>query len=233
MSVVRQWESLAALIRDISNLQEQHQHLNERLWRSGHTVQQLTVQVNQGKANLAQSNHTVRQTQEELQQQRQYFQREQKEHDYAKKSLAHEFSVHAQTEKSLASEREMNHKLISLCNQFDLTNANMGSGVAVPEGLKLGSILEENRALKRATGEYKARIEKDKHTIDSSEATIETLKREKQDMLDALDEKEIELSTANDQLSALCQECCSDDSEDEEGVQIETALLGKRKRLGE
>ncbi len=124
----------------------------------------------------------------------------------------------------------MNHKLISLCNQFDLTNATAGS---VPEGLKLGSILEENRALKRATGEYKTRIERDKYTIDSSEAAIEMLKREKQEVLDALDEKESELSKANDQLSELCQECRSDDSEDEEGVQIETATLGKRKRLGE
>lgn len=220
-------------MRDISNLQDQHQHLNEKLWRSGHTVQQLTVQVNQVKTNLAQSNLTLRRAQENLQQQRQHLQHEQREHEYAKKSLVHEFSVHAQTEKSLASEREMNHKLINLCNQFDLTNAKMGSGVAVPEGLKLGSMLEENRALKRATGEYKARIERDKHTIDSSEASLEMLKREKQDVLYALDEKESELSKANDQLSELCQECCSDDSEDEEGVQIETATLGKRKRLGE
>ena len=220
-------------MRDISNLQEQHQQVNERLWRSGHAVQQLTVQVNQGKTNLAQSNHTLRQTQGALQQQRQYLQHEQKEHDYAKKSLAHEFSIHERTEKSLASEREMNHQLITLCNQFDLSNANMGSGLAIPEGLKLGSILEENRALKRAIEEYKARIEKDKHTIDSSKATVETLKGEKREMLYALDEKEIELSKANDQLSALCQECSSDDSEDEEGVQIETATLGKRKRLGE
>ena len=57
------------------------------------------------------------------------------------------------------------------------------------------------------------------------------LKREKQDALYALDEKEIELAKANDQLYELCREC-SDDSEDEEGVQIETATLGKRKRLG-
>lgn len=220
-------------MRDISNLQDQHQHLNEKLWRSGHAVQQLTVQVSQVKTTLAQSNLTLRRTQEELQQQRQYLQHEQKEHDYTKKSLAHEFSVHAHTEKSLASEREMNHKLISLCNQFDLKNANMGSGIAVPEGLKLGSILEENRALKTATGEYKARIERDKSTIDSSEASIEMLKREKQEVLYALDEKETELLKANDQLAELCQECCSGDSEDEQGVQIETATTSKRKRLGE
>ena len=62
---------------------------------------------------------------------------------------------------------------------------------------------------------------------------IEMLKREKQDVLDALDEKSIELSQANDQLSELCHQCCSDDSEDEEGVQIETAMVAKRKRLGE
>lgn len=220
-------------MRDISNLQDQDQHLNEKLWRNGHTIQQLTVQVNQAKTNLAQSNLTLRRAQDDLQQQRQHLHHEQREHDYAKKSLAHEFALHAQTEKSLASEREMNHKLISLCNQFDLKGANVGSGVIVPEGLKLGSLLEENRALKRATGDYKARIERDKNTIDSSDASIQMLKREKQDVLYALDEKEIELSKANDQLSELCKECCGDDSEDEEGVQIETATIGKRKRLGE
>ena len=217
-------------MRDISNLQDQHQQLNEKLWRSGRTVQQLTVQATQLKTSLAQSDRMVRQVQEELQLQRQSLQREQKEHDYAKKSLAHEFSVHAQTEKSLDSEREMSHKLISLCNQFDLTKASLASGVTVPEDLKLGSILEENSALKRATGEYKVRMEQEKH---SNEASIEMLKREKQDVLDALDEKSIELSQANDQLSELCHQCCSDDSEDEEGVQIETAMVAKRKRLGE
>ena len=217
-------------MRDISNLQDQHQQLNEKLWRSGRTVQQLTVQATQLKTSLAQSDRMVRQVQEELQLQRQSLQREQKEHDYAKKSLAHEFSVHAQTEKSLDSEREMNHKLISLYNQFDLTKASLASGVTVPEDLKLGSILEENSALKRATGEYKVRMEQEKH---SNEASIEMLKREKQDVLDALDEKSIELSQANDQLSELCHQCCSDDSEDEEGVQIETAMVAKRKRLGE
>ena len=214
-------------MRDISNLQDQNQNLKERLWHSGQTIQQLTVQVNQVTANLAQSKLTLRRAQEDLQQQRQHLQHEQREHDYAKKSLAHEFSVHAQTEKSLASEREMNVKLITLCNQFDLRNVNT---VAVPEGLKLGSLLEENRELKKTTAEYQARIERDRYTIDSSEASIEMLKREKQDVLYALDEKEIELSKANDQLSELCREC-SDDSEDEEGVQIETAILGKRKRL--
>ena len=221
------------LVRDISFLQDQHQHLSEKLWRSGHTVQQLNVQVNQVKASLAQSNLTLRRAQEDLQQQRQHLQHEQREHEYAKKSLGHEFALHAQTEKSLASERDMNHKLISLCNQFDLTNVNADFGVVVPEGLKLGSILEENRALKRATEEYKTRIERDKYTIDSSEVVIEMLKREKQEVLYALEEKEGELSKANDQLSALCQESCSDDSEDDEGVQIETAKLGKRRRLGE
>ena len=55
-----------------------------------------------------------------------------------------------------------------------------------------------------------------RHTIDSCEASIAMLKREKmRSML----------------LMKLCREC-SDDSEDEEGVQIETATLGKRKRLG-
>lgn len=217
-------------MRDISVLQDQHQHLSEKLWRSGHTVQQLHVQVNQVKTSLAQSNLTLRRAQEDLQQQRQHLQHEQREHEYAKKSLGHEFAVHAQTEKSLVSEREMNHKLISLCNQFDLTNATAGS---VPEGLKLGSILKKNRALKRAIEEYKTRIERDKYTINSSEATIKMLKREKQEVLDALDEKESELSKANDQLSKLYQKCRSDDSEDEEGVQIKTATLGKRKRLKE
>lgn len=216
-------------MRDISTLQDQHQHLNENLWRSGQTVQQLTVQVTQAKTNLAQSNLTLRRAQEELQQQRQYLQREQKEHDYAKKSLTHEFSVHAQTEKSLAFERDMNVKLVNLCNQFDLSNAKT---VAVPEGLKLGSLLEENRELKKAAVEYKARIEKDRHTIESSEASIQTLKREKQDALYALDEKELELSKANTELSEMCHEY-SDDSEYEEGIQIETTTLGKRKRLGE
>ncbi len=172
------------LVRDISFLQDQHQHLSEKLWRSGHTVQQLNVQVNQVKTSLAQSNLTLRRAQEDLQQQRQHLQHEQREHEYAKKSLGHEFAVHAQTEK-------------------------------------------------RATEEYKTRIERDKYTIDSSEAEIEMLKREKQEVLYTLEEKEGELSKANDQLSALCQECYSDDSEDEEGVQIETATLGKRKRLGE
>ena len=217
-------------MRDISNLQDQHQQLSERLWRSGRTVQQLTVQATQLKTSLAQSDRMVRQVQEELQLQRQSLQREQKEHDYAKKSLAHEFSVHAQTEKSLDFEREMNHKLISWCNQFDLTKASLASGVSIPEDLKLGSMLEENSALKRATGEYKVRMEKEKH---SNETSIEMLKREKQDVLDALDKKSIELSQANDQLSELCHQCCSDDSEDEEGVQIETAMVAKRKRLGE
>ena len=198
-------------MRDISNLQDQNHHLNEKLCRSGQTVQQLTVQVNQIKANFAQ-----------------HLQHEQREHDDTKKSLEHEICVHAQTQRCLASEREMNVKLIDLCNQFDLTNANT---VAVPDGFKLGSLLEENRELKKATAEYKARIEKDRYTIDSSEASIVMLKREKQDALYALDEKEIELAKANDQLSALCREC-SDDSEDEESVQIETATLGKRKRLG-
>ena len=215
-------------MRDISNLQDQHQHLNEKLYRSSHTSQQLTAQITQVKTNLAQSNLLLRRAQEELQQQRQYLQHDQKENNYAKESLAHEFSVHAQTEKSLASEREMNVRLINLCNQFDLTNATT---VAVPDGLELGSILEENRELKKATAEYRARIERDKHTIDSSEASIELLKREKQDMLSALGEKELELSRANNQLSDLCREC-SDDSEDEGDVQIETATLGKRKRLG-
>lgn len=144
-----------------------------------------------------------------------------------KKSLAHERSIHAQIEKSLVSEREMNVSLINLCNQFDLTKVNT---IAVPEGLKLGSLLQENRELKKATTEYKARIDRDKYTIDSSEASIQMLKREKQDVLDALDEKEMELSKANDQLCELCREC-SDDSEDE--GEIETAILGKRKRLGE
>lgn len=209
--MVRQWDSLAALMRDISNLQDQNHHLNEKLCRSGKTVQQLTVQVNQIKANFAQ-----------------HLQHEQREHDDTKKSLEHEICVHAQTQRCLASEREMNVKLIELCNQFDQTNTNT---VAVPDGFKLGSLLEENRELKKATAEYKARIEKDRYTIDSNEALIAMLKREKQDMLDALDEKEIELAKANDQLSELCREC-SDDSEDEEGVQIETATLGKRKRLG-
>ena len=198
-------------MRDISNLQDQNHHLNEKLCRSGKTVQQLTVQVNQIKANFAQ-----------------HLQHEQREHDDTKKSLEHEICVHAQTQRCLASEREMNVKLIELCNQFDQTNTNT---VAVPDGFKLGSLLEENRELKKATAEYKARIEKDRYTIDSNEALIAMLKREKQDMLDALDEKEIELAKANDQLSELCREC-SDDSEDEEGVQIETATLGKRKRLG-
>ena len=209
--MVRQWESLAALMRDISNLQDQNHHLNEKLCRSGQTVQQLTVQVNQIKANFAQ-----------------HLQHEQREHDDTKKSLEHEICVHAQTQRCLASEREMNVKLIDLCNRFDLTNANT---VTIPDGFKLGSLLEENRELKKSTAEYKARIEKDRYTIDSSEASIAMLKREKQDMLYALDEKEIELAKANDQLSELCREC-SDDSEDEESVQIETATLGKRKRLG-
>ena len=198
-------------MRDISNLQNQNHHLNEKLCRSGHTVQQLTVQVNQIKANFAQ-----------------HLQHEQREHDDTKKSLEHEICVHAQTQRCLASEREMNVKLIDLCDQFDLTNANT---VTIPDGFKLGSLLEENRELKKATAEYKARVEKDRYTIDSSEASIAMLKREKQDILYALDEKEIELAKANDQLSELCREC-SDDSEDEEGVQIETATLGKRKRLG-
>ena len=215
-------------MRDISTLHDQHRHLNEKLWRSCHTVQQLTVQVSQVKTYLAQSNITLQRAQEELQQQRQYLQHEQQEHNYAKISLAHEHSVHAQTAKSLASEREMNLRLIDLCNQFDLTNSNAD---AVPESVKLGTLLEENRELKKATGEYEARIERDKHTIESSKASIETLKREKQDVLYDLDEKEIELSNANDQLSELCRER-SDDSEDEEGFQIETATLGKRKRMG-
>ena len=215
-------------MRDISNLQDQNHHLNEKLWRSGQTVQQLTVQVKQVKANLAQSSLTLRSAQEDLQQQGQHLQYEQRQHDDTKKSLEHESCVHAQTERCLASEREMNVKLINLCNQFDLTNANT---VAVPDGLKLGSLLEENHELKTATAEYKARIEKDRYTIDSSEASIVMLKREKQDALYALDEKEIALSKANDQLSELCREC-SDESEDEEGTHIETATLGKRKRLG-
>lgn len=122
----------------------------------------------------------------------------------------------------------MNIQLINLCNQFDLINTNT---VAVPDGLKLGSLLEENRELKKATAEYKVRIEKDRYIIDSSEASIAILKREKEDALYVLDEKEIELVKANNQLSELCRKC-SDNSEDEEGIQIETAILGKRKRLG-
>ena len=209
--MVRQWESLAALVRDISSLQDQNHHLKEKLYRSGQTVQQLTVQVNQAKANLAQ-----------------HLQHEQREHNNTKKSLEHEICLHAQTERCLASEREINIQLINLYSQFDLTNTNT---VAVPDELKLGSLLEENRELKKATAEYKVRIEKDRYTIDSSEASIAMLKWEKEDTLYALDEKEIELAKANDQLSELCREC-SDDSENEEGVQIETATLGKRKRLG-
>ena len=81
----------------------------------------------------------------------------------------------------------MNVKWIDLCNQFDPTNANT---VAVPDRFKLGYLLEENRELKKASAEYKARIEKDRYTIDISEASIAMLKREKQDMLYALDEKE-------------------------------------------
>ena len=145
-----------------------------------------------------------------------------------KKSLEHEICLHAQTERCLASEREMNIQLINLRNQFDLTNTNT---VAIPDGLKLGSLLEENRELKKASAEYKARIEKDRYTIDISETSIAILKIEKQDAIYALDEKEIELAKANDQLSELRREC-SDNSEDEDGVQIETATLGKRKRLG-
>ena len=56
-------------------------------------------------------------------------------------------------------------------------------------------------------------------------------KNSTQNALFTLDEKKIALSKANDQLSELCREC-SDESEDEEGIQIETATLGKRKRLG-
>ena len=195
--MIHQWESLAALIRDIGTLQDQHQYLNEKLWRSCHTVQQLTVQVAQFKTSLAQSNHTLRQAQGDLQQQRQYLQQEQKEHNQARDSLAHEISIHTQTEKSLTSEREMNMILINLCNQFDLTKAHP---VSVPEGMKLGSFLEENRELKKASKEYKARIERDKYIIESSEASIEMLKREEQHVLDALDEKEMELSKANGSL---------------------------------
>ena len=84
--------------------------------------------------------------------------------------------------------------------------------------------------MKRAIREYKIRIEKEKH---SNEASIEMLKREKQDVLDALDKKSIELSQANNQLSKLCHQCCSDNSQDKEGVQIKTAMVAKRKRLGQ
>ena len=198
-------------MRDISNLQDQNYHLNEKLYRSGKTVQQLTVQVNQIKANFAQ-----------------HLQHEQREHDDTKKSLEHEICVHAQTQRCLASEREINVKLIELCNQFDQTNTNT---VAIPDGFKLGSLLEENRELKKATAEYKTRIEKNRYTIDSSETSVAMLKREKQDILDTLNKKEIELVKANNQLSELCREC-SDNNEDEEGFQIKTATLGKRKRLG-
>ncbi len=103
--------------------------------------------------------------------------------------------------------------------------------IAVPEGLKLRSLLEENRELKKATVEYEARIESDKYIIDSSEASIKILKREKQDILNALNKKEVELVRANNQLYKLYHKC-SDNSEDK-GTQIETAILGKRKRLGE
>lgn len=44
----------------------------------------------------------------------------------------------------------MNIDLINLCNQFDLTNADT---IAVPEGLKLESLLEENRELKKGLKE--------------------------------------------------------------------------------
>ena len=72
----------------MSNLQD---HPKEKLYRSGQTVQQLTVQVNQAKANLAQ-----------------HLQHEQREHHDTKKSLEHQIYLHAQTERCLASEREMN-----------------------------------------------------------------------------------------------------------------------------
>ena len=76
-------------MRDISNLHDQNHHLNEKLWRSGQTVQQLTVQVNQAKANLAQSSLTLRSAQEDLQRQGQHLQHEQRQHDDTKKSLEH------------------------------------------------------------------------------------------------------------------------------------------------
>ena len=105
--------------------------------------------------------------------------------------------------------------LINLCNQFDLTKA---SSVPVPKGLKLRSLLEENRELKKASKEYKARIERDKYIIESSEASIEMLKREKQHVLNALNEKEMELSKANNELCELCRKYSSDNGEIEGGT---------------
>ena len=52
-------------------------------------LQQLTVQVNQAKANLAQSSLTLRSAQEDLQRQGQHLQHEQRQHDDTKKSLEH------------------------------------------------------------------------------------------------------------------------------------------------
>ena len=104
----------------------------------------------------------------------------------------------------------MNTVLINLCNQFDLTKANP---VPIPEDLKLRSLLEKNRELKKASKEYKNRIKRNKYIIDSSETLIEMLKREKQDMLNALNKKEIKLSKANNQLCKLYRKY-SDNSED-------------------
>ena len=114
-----------------------------------------------------------------------------------KNLLAHKFSIHEQTKKSLAFERKINHKLISLYNQFDLSNTNIESEVAISKDLKLRFILKKNRALKRAIKEYKTRIKRDKYMIDSSEITIKTLKEKKRDILYTLNKKEIKLSKTN------------------------------------
>lgn len=222
-SIIPQWESMGALLRDINLIQEQNQTANEQAWRTRHSVQNLQIQVNQTKATLAQSDLSLHNARAELHQMLMDLENEKGAHSHTKQALDHKTLAYDQVEEGLQYERNMNHGLVALCNKLDFTGPVSGS--AKHRHVELGSILMENEAMKQALLKNKACA--DEKGTDNHGETIETLEKEKKLLIGALEEKKRELSELKEEICGSCESC-----DDDESVQIETATIGKRKRLG-
>ena len=216
------WPSLKALLRDLNNLQIQNQALSEQTWRSGSTIQQLTVQINQSNANLAEAAEVLNRTREGVDQQRVDLEDEREQHLVAKKSLDYEFSKHAETEKDLAHAKNIIESLMGLIDRFDLSSQKGDADVTFPGDLKLGSLLKENTDVKRDLEAKCAQLERNERMLEEKNITIRTMEEDRNNALENLEQKEMEVLD----LKAELYQFCSDDE-----VEFGTAVLGKRKRV--
>ena len=203
-------------MREFQELLNQKQILNQQLWQSGSTVQDLMWQNDQLRHGLEQSEEARHQAQNEIRELLRNLDNEKEQRIAAKHSLEYASRRHEETERNYEHARDMNRCFVSLTDRLKFSAAGENIGVLLPRDFHIGSLLTENNDMKHRLAAIESQLADSKRTIEHKNQTIEDLQSD--------------LSMLRTEFGELYSEESEGGSE---GESEREHILGKRKRCEE